>query len=73
MIKKPLDITLESQVNQIIDPESQVRNALAAKYNLSSLEQAHMEIQIISVSLGASTMVDDHAISSFQVRPQSNG
>lgn len=73
IIKKPLDITLESQINRIIDPESQVKNSLAAEYDLSSAELAHIKIQIISVSMGASTMVDDHAISSFQVRPQSVG
>ncbi|PWU82294.1 MAG: hypothetical protein DLM72_02440 [Candidatus Nitrosopolaris wilkensis] len=72
LVGKTLDITLESQVNQVIDPEAQVRNILAAKYNLSNVEQTHLKIQIISVSLGASTMVDDHAISSLQVRPQSN-
>jgi len=70
MLGKTLDITLKSQVNQIIDPESQVRTILAAKYNLSNVEQTHLKIQIISVSLGTSTMVDDHAISSLQVRSQ---
>jgi hypothetical protein len=72
MVGKTLDITLETQVNQIIDPESQVRAVLAAKYNLSNVEQTNLKIQIISVSLGTSTMVDDHAISSLQVTPQSN-
>ena len=72
MVGKTFDITLETQVNQIIDPESQVRTVLAAKYNLSNVEQTHLKIQIISVSLATSTMVDDHAISSLQVRPQSN-
>jgi hypothetical protein len=71
MIQKPLDITVASPVNRIIDPESQVRTALSANYNLSSQELAHINIHIISVSLGTSTTVDDHAISSFQVRPQS--
>jgi hypothetical protein len=71
MIQKPLDITVASSVNRIIDPESQVRTALSANYNLSSQELAHINIHIISVSLGTSTTVDDHAISSFQVRPQS--
>jgi hypothetical protein len=70
MIQKPLDITVASPVNRIIDPESQVRTALSANYNLSSQELAHINIHIISVSLGTSTTVDDHAISSFQVRPQ---
>jgi hypothetical protein len=72
MVGKTFDITLESQVNQIIDPESQVGTVLAAKYNLSNVEQTHLKIQIISVSLGTSAMVDDHAISSLQVRPQSS-
>lgn len=72
MVRKTLDITLESQVNQVIDPESQIRNILEAKYNLSNVEQTHLKILIISVGLGASTTVDDHAISSLQVRPQSN-
>jgi hypothetical protein len=72
MVQKPLDVTVASPVNLIIDPESQVRNALAAQYNLTSLEKADIKIHIISVSLGTSTTVDDHAISSFQVRPQSN-
>ena len=72
MVQKPLDVTVASPVNLIIDPESQVRNALAAQYNLTSLEKAYIKIHIISVSLGTSTTVDDHAISSFQVRPQSN-
>jgi hypothetical protein len=71
MIKKPLDITVASPVNRIIDPESQVRTALSANYNLSSQEVAHINIHIISVSLGTGTTVDDHAISSFQVKPQS--
>jgi hypothetical protein len=72
MVGKTFDITLETQVNQITDPESQVRAVLAAKYNLSNVEQTHLKIQIISVGLGTSTMVDDHAISSLQVTPQSN-
>jgi len=71
MIQKPLDITVASPVNRIIDPASQVRTALSANYNLSSQDLAHIDIHIISVSLGTSTTVDDHAISSFQVRPQS--
>jgi Prealbumin-like fold domain len=71
LIQKPLDITVASPVNLIIDPESQVRTVLSANYNLSSQELAHINIHIISVSLGTSTTVDDHAISSFQVRPQS--
>jgi hypothetical protein len=70
MLGKTLDITLESQVNQILDPESQVRDILAAKYQLSNMERLNLEIKIISVSLGTSTMIDDHAISSSQILPE---
>jgi len=70
LLRKTLDITLESQVNQIQDPESQVRDILAAKYQLSNIERANLEIKIISVSLGTSSMIDDHAISSSQIPPQ---
>lgn len=70
LLGKTLDITLESQVNQIQDPESQVRDILAAKYQMSNIERANLEIKIISVSLGTSTMLDDHAISSSQILPQ---
>lgn len=70
MLGRTLDITLESQVNQILDPESQVRDILAAKYQLSNMERANLEVKIISVSLGTSTMIDDHAISSSPILPE---
>jgi hypothetical protein len=43
---------------------------LAAKYQLSNMERLNLEIKIISVSLGTSTMIDDHAISSSQILPE---
>ncbi|MCI0559102.1 MAG: prealbumin-like fold domain-containing protein, partial [Nitrososphaera sp.] len=38
MIKKPLDLTVESSLNEISDPEAKVRNAISAQYGLSSEE-----------------------------------
>jgi Prealbumin-like fold domain len=65
-----LDITIQSQSNQITDPEAEIRDMLASKYKLSPEDLTHLKVQIISVGLGVTSMIDDHAISSFQVMPQ---
>ena len=71
LLGKKLDITIQSQSNQITDPEAEVRDMLASKYRLSPEDLTHLKVQIISVGLGVTSMIDDHAISSFQVMPQS--
>jgi Prealbumin-like fold domain len=73
MIKKTLDITLPSQLNEISDPEMMVKGALAEKYALSAQDLANLQIEIRSVSAGIGTMIDDHAISSSTVMPQASG
>jgi prealbumin domain-containing protein len=70
LLGKKLDITIQSQSNQITDPEAEVRDMLASKYKLSPEDFTHLKVQIISVGLGVTSMIDDHAISSFQVMPQ---
>jgi prealbumin domain-containing protein len=70
LLGKKLDITIQSQSNQITDPEAEVRDMLASKYKLSPEDLTHLKVQIISVGLGVTSMIDDHAISSFQVMPQ---
>jgi hypothetical protein len=67
---KPLDVTLHSQLNEISDPETQVKNILSQKYHLSAHEAAGLTIKIIDVSVVVDSMIDDHAISSFLVTPQ---
>jgi Prealbumin-like fold domain len=67
---KPLDVTLHSQLNEISDPETQVKNILSQKYHLSSHEVAGLTIKIIDVSVVVDSMIDDHAISSYLVTPQ---
>jgi hypothetical protein len=37
LLMKPIDITLQSQINKISDPESEVKNILSLRYNLTSL------------------------------------
>lgn len=70
LLGKKLDITIQSQSNQITDPEAEVRDMLASKYKLSPEDLTHLKVQIISVGLSVTSMIDDHAISSFQVMPQ---
>jgi prealbumin domain-containing protein len=70
ILGKKLDITIQSQSNQITDPEAEIRDMLASKYKLSPEDLTHLKVQIISVGLGVTSMIDDHAISSFQVMPQ---
>jgi hypothetical protein len=67
---KPLDITVQSKLDEISDPESKVREILSEKYNLSGNDLAGLHIEIINLTIGVATMIDDHAISSSVVRPQ---
>jgi hypothetical protein len=73
MIKKTLDITVPSTLNEISDPEIKVKGMLAEKYALSAQELANLQIEIRSVNVGIGTMIDDHAISLSTVTPQASG
>ena len=70
IMKKILDVTVPSAMNEISNPESKVKQALAGKYNLSEQELAELEIEIQSVGVGVGTMIDDHAISHSTIMPQ---
>jgi hypothetical protein len=72
LLMKPLDITVQSQFNEISDPESKVKETLSKEYKLSSRDLAGLRIQILNQSIGAAAMIDDHAISSSVVRPQAS-
>jgi hypothetical protein len=67
---KPIDITLQSQINEISDPDSKVKNFLSLRYHLSAQEVAALRIKILNVNVGVGSMIDDHAISSYIVSPQ---
>lgn len=71
LLTKTLNINLQSQMNQVSDPEFKVKSILAKSYNLSDHELGALKIKIINVSIGVGTMIDDHAISSSTVQPQS--
>ena len=72
LLMKPLDIAVQSQLNEISDPESKVRGILSEKYNLSGNDLTGLHIKIINLSIGAAAMIDDHAISSSVVSPQAS-
>ena len=72
LLMKPLGIAMQSQFNEISDPESKVKEILSQKYNLLSSDLAGLRIQILNQSIGAAAMIDDHAISSSVVRPQAS-
>ena len=73
MINKTLDITVSSSLNEISDPQTKVKDAMAEKYGLSTQELANLQIAIQSVSGSIGSMIDDHAISLSTVMPQASG
>ena len=72
LLMKPLDITVQSQMNEISDPESRIRDILSEKYNFSDNELAGLKIKIINLTVSVAAMIDDHAISSSIIRPQAS-
>jgi hypothetical protein len=72
LLMKPLDITVQSQLNEISDPESTVREILSEKYGLSGDDLTGLHIRINNLSIAVTAMIDDHAISSSVVRPQAS-
>lgn len=72
LLMKPLDITVQSQLNEISDPESRVREILSEKYGLSGDDLTGLHIRINNLSTAVTAMIDDHAISSSVVRPQAS-
>jgi hypothetical protein len=73
IIGKTLDITVPSGLNEMDDTEMKVKDILAEKYALSAQELANLQIAIKSLSVSASNMIDDHAISSSTIMPQASG
>jgi hypothetical protein len=70
LLMKPLDIVVQSGMNEISDSESKIRDILAGIYKLTGNEASGLRIKISNMSVGLGTMIDDHAISSSTVKPQ---
>lgn len=63
MLGKTLDVTVRSDFDKVSDPVENVRAELAGQYKLSPQEASGLGIKIESISVGAGTMIDDHALS----------
>src|ERR671932_55262 len=72
LLMKPLDITVQSQMNELSDSESKVREILSNKYDLSGDDLRGLHVKIVNQSIGLAAMIDDHAISSSIIRPQAS-
>jgi hypothetical protein len=67
---KTLDVTVRSGLDQVSDPVEKVRAVLAKQYKLSKEEASALQITVENVSVGAGTMIDDHALSLTRVPAQ---
>jgi len=72
MIRKPLDVSIPSQLNEISNTEIRIKSILAEKYSLSDEDLSKIVLRIKDVSVGVGALVDDHAISLHVVNPQAS-
>lgn len=70
MMRKTLDISIPSGLNQISDTEKRVKDVLAKQYTLSDDDLTKIVIKIKDVSIGVGVLIDDHAISLSTVKPE---
>jgi hypothetical protein len=72
MIRKTLDISIPSNLNELSNTETKVKNILAQKYNLTDNDLGMISVRIQSISVGVGTLIDDHAISLITIQPQTS-
>jgi hypothetical protein len=72
MIRKTLDISIPSSLNELSNTETKVKNILAQKYNLTDNDLGMISLRIKDVSVGVGALIDDHAISISTVQPQAS-
>ena len=72
IMRKPLDVSVPSQINEISDTETKIKSILAEKYNLSDEDLTKVVLRIKNVSIGVGALIDDHAISLHVVEPQAS-
>lgn len=72
LIGRTLDVTVRSGLNDVSDPVEKVKDVLAEKYGLSAQERGALSVKIESISVGAGTMIDSHAISLSRVPLQAS-
>jgi len=72
MIRKTLDISLPSNLNELSNTETKVKNILAQKYNLTNNDLDRISVRIKDISVGVGVLIDDHAISLSTIQPQTS-
>ena len=72
MLRKPLDVSIPSQLNEISNTETRIMNILAEKYSIPEEDLTKVVLRIKSVSVGVGALIDDHAISLYVVKPQAS-
>jgi hypothetical protein len=69
LLNKPLTIALDSKIDKIYNQDERLRQVLAQNYNMTANESHNINFNINSESLASLAMIDDHAISLFDVKP----
>jgi hypothetical protein len=72
MIRKTLDISIPSSLNELSNTDTKVKNILAQKYNLTDSDLGMISVRIKDISVGVGALIDDHAISISTVQPQAS-
>ncbi len=70
ILKKSLDVSVPSTLNEVSDTEMKVKKSLAKQYNLSNDDLSKIVVRIKDVSVGVGVLIDDHAISLSTIKPQ---
>lgn len=72
LIRKTLDISVPSNLNELSDTETKVKSILAQKYNLTNNDLNGISVRIKDISVGVGVLIDDHAISLSTIQPQTS-
>ncbi len=72
MIRKTLDISIPSSMNELSNTETKVKNVLGQKYNLTDNDLGKISLRIKNISVGVGVLIDDHAISLSTIKPQAS-
>jgi hypothetical protein len=72
LIRKTLDISVPSNLNELSNTETKVKNILAQKYNLTDNDLGMISVRIKDISVGVGVLIDDHAISLSTIQPQTS-
>ena len=72
LIRKTLDISIPSNLNELSNTETKVKNIIAQKYNLTDNDLDRISVRIKDISVGVGVLIDDHAISLITIQPQTS-